>query len=205
MRAAFRKVGVLPRNTEFMVAISKYTNQGGSFDEMRRLINDAEALAKGQSQSADNGRATLALGEQSVEDARGRHVYARYDGLGKLAPPSSPNRDGGQLMYASNGPIERAPVREPSASQRKADLEARKVIRLTILDTHKIRDGRAIGDVRYGEIEQLRAANAVEASIFRQIQRRIGYADHDCKLRDLLKPEDFNAIKQKAAEISDAM
>jgi len=58
--------------------------------------------------------------------------------------------------------------------------------------------------VRFGELERLRTANAMEASVIRQIQRKFAHADHDAKIRDLVTAEDLNSMKQRAAEVADA-
>jgi hypothetical protein len=78
-----------------------------------------------------------------------------------------------------------------------------KSVALTILDTYRIRDGRAIGDVRFGELEHLRSANAMEASLIRQIQRH-ATASHDARVRDVVKAKDLQRMIQRAAEVADA-
>lgn len=93
------------------------------------------------------------------------------------------------------------PVREPSAEDRAAAARVASRVALTILDTFRIRDGRAIGDVRYGELDRLRGLNAMEAAIIRQIQDH-ARAPHDARVRDVVKAVDLNKMIQKAAEIA---
>jgi hypothetical protein len=92
---------------------------------------------------------------------------------------------------------------EPSLQQRKIAFENSRRLAVTILDTFRVRDGRPIGDVRFGEVERLRAANAIEASIFAQI-KEFANAPHAAKIRDIIKPSQFQRIHQRAAEAADA-
>lgn len=203
---AFEKQGVTRGLAEFRVALSKFINSGGTYAQARAEIDAAERMS-GMGQHQDAARQPpFSQARQPVEDEQGRRMIA-VTGHYRGAPPSSFNRGGdGREGYADFGrPSVSLPVREPTEAQRKASADMRKLVRTTILDTHRIRDGRAIGDVRYGEIETLRTANAMEASLFRQIQKKIGYADHDAKLRDLVSADELNAMKQRAAEVSDAM
>jgi hypothetical protein len=94
------------------------------------------------------------------------------------------------------------PVREPSHAERVAAATVANRI-VTVLDSFRVRDGRSIGDVRIGELEGLRAANAMEASLLRQIQRH-AVADHDARVRDVIKPDDLQIMIQKASEVADA-
>lgn len=96
-----------------------------------------------------------------------------------------------------------ASVREPSATDRAASARVAKHLTITVFDTFRIRDGRGIGDVRYGELERLRASNAMEASLVRQLQRH-GNPPHDTKMRDFVKVEELQRMVQRAAEVADA-
>ncbi|WBU27511.1 hypothetical protein OOZ54_12485 [Rhodopseudomonas palustris] len=142
---------------------------------------------------------------QPVEGERGDIQVAGYGQERDASPPSSNRGGGGQTGdVGTDLRMHASPVREPSASQRLAVRNLNKVVELSLLDTLKVRDGRAIGDVRFGEIETMRMANAMEASIFRQIQRKYAFAAHDTKLRELLSADELNQMKQRAAEVADA-
>lgn len=93
--------------------------------------------------------------------------------------------------------------KSPTASQVAAMVKVAKESAITVLDSFKVRDGRAIGDVRVGELERLRSANAMEASVVRQIQR-LGVFNHDARVRDVVKPQELQRIIQRAAEVADA-
>lgn len=113
---------------------------------------------------------------------------------GPLAPAIQ-NKDAGRAISIWQDAL--------SERYRRAASSVAKVVALTVLDTYKIRDGRAIGDVRYGELESLRSSNVMEAAIIRQIQK-YAQAAHDAKVRDIITADDLNRFKQKAAEIADA-
>lgn len=121
--------------------------------------------------------------------------------------------DEAQVSFAAqaNGPGQRKPapqairaqpVREPSAAQRAAS--AAVAAKISILDTYKVWDGRGIGDVNYGEAERFRNRSAMDASIWRQIQRAHPNAPHDMKIRDIVKTDEFQRMLQRAAEVADA-
>lgn len=201
--------GLSREEMELGAAVTKFLKSGGTQAAAHAVVDAAAERTPGTGHSvsvANRDPPKLAPTRQPVEDG-GAMLPLPVTGLQSGAAPSSFHRGGeGPLSIAPKRQTRDAlPVREPSAAQRRADLDMRKLVRLTILDTHRIRDGRPIGDVRYGEIETLRTANAMEASLFRQIQKKIGYADHDARLRDLVSAEELNAMKQKAAEVSDAM
>lgn len=179
---AFEKNGVHPRDVQFDIAVAKYLEAGGSIAAARDRLSKIEETIK------QNGGAFVDL-------PTGQSSYA-----------SPGSRDGSdQVRHASDGQKSALPPsREPSPQQRRAAADVRNVVSLTVLDTFKIRDGRAIGDVRFGEIKRLRTANAAEASIFQQIEERYAHAEHDSKLRDLLTVKIFQRMQQRAAEVADA-
>ena len=110
--------------------------------------------------------------------------------------------DGGRSLAGTQN--FRAPVREPSPAQRASSARVATQLAMTILDSYKVRDGRAIGDVRYGEIEHLRNQDAMAASIWRQIQRAHPNAPHDMAIREIVKAEELQRMIQRAAEVADA-
>lgn len=114
------------------------------------------------------------------------------------------NTNGAGLSTGAHHATIVRPVREPSASYRAIAKASMQAEAKTILDTYKVRDGRAIGDVRYGEIERMRTEDAMAASVWRQIQRAHPNAPHDMKVRDIVKIEELQRMIQKAAEVADA-
>jgi hypothetical protein len=111
--------------------------------------------------------------------------------------------NGSRPQEHSNHMLTARPVREPSAEDRAAASRVANSIALTIFDSFKVRDGRPIGDVRFGELKRMMSANAIEAAVIRQILEH-GDAPHDARVRDLLKTEQLQRMIQRAAEIVDA-
>ena len=74
----------------------------------------------------------------------------------------------------------------------------------SVFDSFKIRDGRAIGDLTFGEIDRIRTTNVREAAVLRQVQKHCSYAESGAKVRDLVKREDMERFVQRAAEVADA-
>ena len=78
------------------------------------------------------------------------------------------------------------------------------VVAKSVFDSFKIRDGRAIGDLTFGEIDRIRTTNVREAAVLRQVQKHCAYAEPGAKVRDLVKREDMERFVQRAAEVADA-
>lgn len=178
LAGAFEKAGVFPRDAELDVAIAKYLNAGGSIEGARLRLDEAEKkLGDGHCRRVGDDQSSYASSDRS--------------------------RDGHDKLAQSGRYTNAAPAREPSAGQRAAAANVRNVVSITVLDTFKIRDGRAIGDVRFGEVERLRAASAMEAAIFERIQQH-AVANSDAKIRDVITPKQFQRIQQLASEDADA-
>lgn len=97
------------------------------------------------------------------------------------------------------------PVRDPSPGSLKAAAAVAQKIARTLLDDYKVRDGRSIGDVRFGELDGLWTASYEEAFVLRQIKRKYAHAAHDAKVRDLIKADELKLMKQRAAELAEAV
>ena len=93
---------------------------------------------------------------------------------------------------------------EPSAATIAGRGRMAKVIAISILDTHRLSNGVAIGDVYWGSIPRMRAASARDAALLRILQN-MGHQDPHKKVRDTVTVEVLKIAIQKAAEISDAM
>lgn len=159
----------------------------------------------------------FALFERSVEDDPDlvrEALLFYYEQVQSDLAGGKTTRDSLQVFAAApaNGsrPQEQAthmltarPVREPSAEDRAAASRVATSIALTVFDSFKVRDGRAIGDVRYGELRRMMSANATEAAVIRQILDH-GDAPHDARVRDIIKTEQLQRMIQRAAEMVDA-
>lgn len=189
-------------DSDFLIAV---------FDAFVRIVADdmrgTELPAVSQSQCASNGQDRGAHSRQPDEDARG-HRMSADNGQNVLAPPSSPNASGdGQRKFASNG-------QRPCATSARPDTAARKAARInavignakaiTSLDSFKVRDGRAIGDLSWGELERLEATNQREAWVIRQLRKHAQVSDHSTLVRAVVTAEMLDRMIQKAAELSDA-
>lgn len=185
-------------------AARRFLKNGGTVERLQTIFEQVvhEMPREDQQCVAHEGLVKNVRSRHPNEDGEARLVVPH--GRLTCAEPSSPHRDGaGQSELAGEGPMANArTVREPTARQRRIALEIHHRAALTIIDTYIIRDGRAIGDVRIGEVERLRAANAMEAYIFRQIQKH-AVADSNALIRDVIKPEEFQRMQQRAAEYAD--
>jgi hypothetical protein len=140
----------------------------------------------------------------AAPDAARQGQSERAEKATKQAPSAGGvPRDGAGHHFAADKAMTHVPRPIPPAYLAAARKEAKAIAR-TVLDSFKVRDGRAIGDLAFHEIEALRAANVREASVFRQIQKHVANADPWARVRDLIKAEDLERMIQRAAEVSDA-
>ena len=72
-----------------------------------------------------------------------------------------------------------------------------------MLDSHRLSNGVAIGDVRWGSLHRMRSASARDAALLRLLIN-LGNADPNAKVRDIVTTEVMERLIQKAAEMSDA-
>lgn len=174
---AFSQIG-----STLYLAGASYLRKGGSLSELRRIF---ERL----------------IAESSLNDDAGAHGQLRESAARSLPAASSPLANGkGLLVRAPERLMSIAPpAREPSAAQRRTAGAIAKEVAATIFDTFKLRDGRAIGDVRYGELARLELSGLVEAEVVRAIRKR-GVAPHDSQVRHIIKPAVLDRIVAKAKE-----
>jgi hypothetical protein len=175
--SGFSKAGM----TLFLAGHS-YFKKGGSLVELHEIISRLVA-------------------ELNLNDDAGAFDTARESAKMNMPTASSPPVSGrGQHPTAQSRPyVVVPPVREPSAAQIASRDGVKADIAASIFDTFKLRDGRGIGDVRYGELERLETSGLVEAEVLRAIRKR-GVAPHDAKVRHIIKPAVLNRIVLKAKE-----
>jgi hypothetical protein len=137
-----------------------------------------------------------------VDDGSG-HPGVASDGLMKQAAPSSSrSSDWKAGNSSSSSTISRSPpVAAPSGRPRSiADIRAIRTVATTIFDTHKLRDGTPIGDLRWSQIDRFVAANTYEAALLRLVRDYGRPDDPNARIRDVVGLKDMQRIFQKAAE-----
>jgi hypothetical protein len=106
-----------------------------------------------------------------------------------------------ELDIKPEAPVVRIPVkahnRGPSTAARQAALKVAQKAAETVLDSFKIRDGRAIGDVSWGELERLHAANTKEANVIRALLNH-AQADSSAYVRDVVRASDLERMIKNA-------
>lgn len=181
-----------------------------------RAPNDSD---KGHCELADEAKVTAPASLSPNDDAEG--LGSRSDKASTVLPTaSSPNEGKGQSISADKA-IDRAPApsphgsegqmanadkaktHAPSASSSAAVMRAATNIARSVLDSFKVRDGRAIGDLAFCELENMRFDNAREAAVIQQIQRHYANAPGNALVRELIGEDDLNRFVQKAAEFAE--
>jgi hypothetical protein len=177
----FRVAGVSQHEVRFYVALSEFLNKGGSVERAHALIDEAAKRmgSEGQNRLSSNGRPPAA-------DTSRTHDRAGPQSLADKAQAAMP--------------------RPVSHIYLTAARKGAQHIALTVLDSFKVRDGRAIGDLPWSGLNRLIGMNTREASVLRMVRDNIGGmpADPNTPLRDLIEAEELERIIQKAAELQDA-
>lgn len=121
------------------------------------------------------------------------------------APPQR-QRGGGAGQYAGARPASKTLPSPTSPSYLAAARREGPRLFTTALDSVKVRDGRAIGDVPWSGIERLIGANSREAHLLRLVRDHIGGtpADPNAPIRTLIDADTFARLHQQSAERSDA-
>jgi len=127
-----------------------------------------------------------------------RRVFDDKNGVDKL---KCANLDRGGVGPAISGgqAISARPGREPSDEDRAAGLRAMDRLKLTVYDTFKVRDGRGIGDVRWGQLASLEGADMLSAAVIRRLMKHT-QAPHDMTVREAVKVRDLRRIVSEARE-----
>jgi hypothetical protein len=177
--------------------------KGQRWNAPTRQTNERE---EGQRNVAEKANASVPSSRSPVA-GEGAESLLSKDQM-RSAPSSAQDRARtGQTSFAVTATGSMPPAREPSRSQLDGIIAARKsaAIRvLTVFDSYKVRDGRSIGEVTFGEVGAMRAANMREAFLFGLIRNHVGYAETSASIRDLVNAETLERFVQKAAEMSDA-
>jgi hypothetical protein len=198
--AAFGRRGIKQEIVELKVALARFRNNGGTFEDGFFCLREAfanELSGKGQRAYVSDGHSAIALPRQPVEGDEGQ-VSCANDGQPYSAPSSSSNRDGrGQPLGANNGHNTPAPpAREPTQAQRAAvsnikDASARLV--MTIFDRHRTSSGEAWGDVRAHELHGMRRDGALAKAVIEYLGP-LNSKERFSSIRELMGPSQFEEI-----------
>ncbi|MCW5695808.1 MAG: hypothetical protein KIS96_03625 [Bauldia sp.] len=217
VKAAGRLADIAATNREIRMALALSYVLGVAADmklpgSATVFLPQGQGLGAAAGQPDEDGEAIVQLPQGQVAPASPSSPNREQEGLDAVAGkapagvPSArgPSRPEAMVAYRDRAgrfaPRRVGPTVEQLAAARDVQRRAAK----TVLDTWRIRDGRAIGDVTFAELESLRLENAQEASILRQIKNHIANADPSAKVRDLIKAEQFQRFIQRAAEVADA-
>jgi hypothetical protein len=200
-----RRAGVNELENSALADISRWMNNGMTEDRAVALVRSAYAMrGEGQISVADKATGHLPSAPHTNGDGRGHPIVSR-EGQHTQAPSSPHHREReGRIEAADKATVDVPPAREPSAAAKRAMVEVRKAISVSIMDTFKVRDGRSIGEVRFGELEAMRGESARDAFLFRQLQKHAANADPSARVRDVVKVETLQRMLQKSAELADA-
>lgn len=138
---------------------------------------------------------------QPHDDDAGRTSIA-LAGYPMSAPSSSPvPSGGGQTGRASRHSSFASSARIPNPPRGLAAIASiQPTIARSILDTFRVRDGRAIGDLQWHELTALAARNEREATVLRRIAGYSQNVDPDAFVRDVVRPAYVEDVLKEVQE-----
>lgn len=161
----------------------------------------------GQMSRAIDGQKLAASGAEPINGG-GHYRDAGSAGDNVLPTVEPKSGDGGQSSSAAVAmPLLSPSARPQSAADIKAAGRAAKTIALTVFDTYKLRDGRAIGDIQLHELRRIRAASAQDAELLRRIEQHVGEAVNyapSATVRAMIGESALQRYIQAGAEAADA-
>lgn len=221
----FERRGLIPREVALKAALALFFNNGGSIERAHALIDSvADKMGSGGHVTVVRSGQTINADASQQNESAG-HFSGATD-ANKRLPALSTERSGGQTISAEKasghspsaatrrdgaGPLRSADKAIPSVPRPVSPLylaaarRGAQQIALTVLDSYRVRDGRAIGDLTFGELVAMRGANIREASVLKQIKNHVANAESNLRVRDAIKPDVLEKMIQRAAEVEDAL
>ncbi len=158
------------------------------------LLYLQERAGQGSGDTPMHGARTGEAAGQTVRDTQvaGAGASSFFSGRGV-----GHNRHANHTSIARPGP-------EPSAAYLRAQERIKMRNAQTILDTYKVSDGRAIGNVLFCEIPKLRRHSLREAYILDQLQGYVANPTSNHRIRDIIKAADLDALIREADRVTNA-
>ncbi len=197
---AFASKGIHRAEVEFMVAVSKYLNQGGTIARAHALIDEAERRGGGgRNDRASNGHCGRA--DASPPNDGGTGLRARADKAGPVLPvPPSPQarREEGHVELAA-----KASAAVPTPAPRPKHTEARRgavsiaavqpALARSLFD-RQLPDGRTLRQVRWNECPALAQRYSRDARILLAIHNYAVPVDAGAKLDSIVSEAELKSI-----------
>jgi hypothetical protein len=141
-------------------------------------------------------------GGSSLSDAAAGHSSADVRVL--RAPAASPSHDRAGQLSCEPQVLAARPVVSPNPTKRTLASVAsvQPTMRRTVLDTFKVRDGRAVGDLLWRGLTVFARENEIEGRVLRAIAAHVANADPEAKVRAVVKAEVVEAAIRSAKELA---
>lgn len=156
----------------------------------RALDMSGEALRGGANlELPDNRHSASAPAAHPHDDDAGHSRRAR-SGQEDPAPSSLPvPSGGGHVKDATRRLADASPARKSNPPRGLAAIASvQQTMARSILDTFKLRDGRALGDVQWSELLHIAAANDRESRVLRAVYGYAHNVDPSSRVRDVVRP-----------------
>jgi hypothetical protein len=229
LKHAFEEAGLHQRDVEFDIAIAKYLNSGGTWDDAyARLLARKPMPGEGQLRIAGDGQSSHAPSRQPVEDAAGQGPHALPGRISDVRPSSSNPSGEGQVTGASHGHEPYAipagpqlrggegrlraadkigqrahvlPVRDANTKRGLTSIKAvQPTIKQGLLELKKTTDGRAWGSVGWHELDGMDRDGAIARLVKQQVNPP---RDQFSPLRSFVSNKQFEEIVSAAQKQND--
>ncbi len=198
----FRRLGFPKWEAEFLCAISKALNNGGTIDRAHELVDYAASRMSGEGQrNAREGQIGLARPGRPTEDAAGHAGNAR-EGQEKFARPSSPGAGTGQGCIADEA-SPGMPVPRPMSDRRRKALARVSDQRVrTFWDTEVGGVKRRLGSLTRFDIRQVVRRGMIDVHIGNRLLTEIEWPDDDkTALENIADIKQVKKIVESAATV----
>ena len=193
---------IFTRDVIFRRALFSYFENGGNIKKAQELLEQVayEISVGGKSVIATDGR-VIGLQDQKFDDGEGQYTAAAKARLAVPTPSSSERNREGRAQVADKA--KDAMPNPVSPSYIKAAKAGAAKVAKTVLDSFKVRDGRAIGDLIFSELEGMRFENEREVFVIRQVMKHTANPASNARVRDLVSPDQLAIFIQRSAELAE--
>lgn len=198
--------GITKHGTDLQIAIAKFQNNGGTYEEAKALLDAAYELGGEAAIRIPEGRPILA--DPPKPDA-GEGRIAGADKAKARVPSPATQRSAGHTPSAA-----KAVETLPAASPRKSPGHAKRgmaeiasvqdVMARSLFDTIKLPDGRPLRQVRWAEVPRLSSRYVFLARVMTLCHRKGIPMDPASTLDQIVKESELKEIVEATERLNDA-
>lgn len=211
--AALKKAGVVDDSDRLRkIATDIYKKAGWTPLAVTRLCKELtkdrallEAIAEDYlKRLPGEGQYPLDNHPSGAQSRQGEEGQFFGDAHKMTAPSPSPIHDGGDQIRRAIHPLSVSSVVNPEAAAARG--KAAKVIaNLTKLDTYRLSNGQIVGDLYWSSLHRINRNTTFDACLTKLLLNHGVVMDPNAKVRDVVTPQEFERMLQKAKEMADGL